>query len=151
MVKQLANGDHLEKWECELQDSSDVANAGKRFVDLEGLDEQALKHVDSGTTTLMVGGGSVVNGKLKVPKGANLEFGHIEKRGPADKDKNKDKKEKEESGVVVRRLSSALGTRKVLAVRVTAADAAPTSSASEISNYIFGTNGDISNLKETFW
>lgn len=49
-----------------------------------------------------------------------------------------------------RRLGAKIGTRSLVIIRVTAADASPTYSAADMSDAFFGTHGDPNNLKLRF-
>lgn len=142
------DGSSVETWTCELQDN-DAYNAGKRFVDLEGLDDEDFEGVRSGVTTLFVDGAVLANGKLIIPNGAKRYFGKMEPRGPAAKKQ----KERENNGVgskQQRMLAPLVDERLVLVVRVKASDATTTSSTATIADKVFGTAGDVSNLRERF-
>jgi hypothetical protein len=104
----------------------------------------------SGVTALHVEGAEIVDGSLKVPKGARKEYEKAAARGPAAKkahesmDKNGGNDEKGS------RFLMAEAIRELLAVRVKANDKSPTSSLDTIGDKIFGTGGDEVNLVERF-
>jgi hypothetical protein len=77
----------MHTWVCELQGDDAVA-AKSPFVKLEGIEDSKLDEdikVASGVTTLRVKGGEIVSGRLKVPKGAKIDYGKVEARGPEKK------------------------------------------------------------------
>lgn len=139
----------IQKWQCELQ-NADAVNAGRKFVDLEGLDETMLESLGSGTSTLFSESAVITNdGKLKVPKGASTTIEKAEKRGPAAKGKGKQgkgKAPKDKRNLAPQQVDA----RKVLAVRIIANDSSTTSSVTQIGDEIFGNNGDVVNLRERF-
>ncbi len=123
------NHSSTEDWLCELQDE-DAANAGVRFVGIEGLDAGHLPLVQSGSTTIFVEGATLSQDKLIVPQGTRTEFGESQPLG------------------LERKLAPGDGRRKVLAVWVTARDSNPTLTPQQLSDKIFGTINDSVNLKE---
>jgi hypothetical protein len=145
LEKQLEGQASVEKWQCELQDA-DAVNAGRKFVDLEGIEEEELKSIESGTNTLYSEFAVIANGKLKIPKGAAKHIEKAEARGPAAKGKNKGKGTKKNK----RSLTQVADVRTVLAVRIRANDSTTSSSVATIGNEIFGNSGDVVNLKERF-
>lgn len=150
MEQQLENGGRSVKWRCELQGSDYINAGGMRFIDLEGFEEEDFEFVLSGTTTLLPGEGTIIeDGRLKLLKGTKKEFGKIEKRGPAAKRGSKNKS-KGDDAISVRRRLAVVDERKVLAVRVKASDASTTSTLDTIGDKIFGTAGDVVNLRERF-
>ena len=113
-------------------------------MDIEGLTDKDLKGVPSGARSLLVEGGSVSNGKLKVPAGAKRSIEKTPKRGPAAEKKRKGKEGH-------RMLAAGIpDERLVMAVRVVAADSRTTSNVTDIRNFVFGTGGDPVTLKERF-
>ncbi len=146
---QFADGKTLEKWECELLDR-DAANAGKRFVEIEGLDDSDFDGISSGVTTLFAEGSVLSNGKLLIPKGQKITIGTIEPRGPAARKKME--KQKNRGGTQQQRRLAPLivDERLVLAVRVEANDSTTNSSSATIADKVFGISGDASNLSERY-
>ena len=139
--------DGEDLWACELQ-GEDCALAGfevdsKITVELVGIDSSTLEanHVISGVTTLYIPGATIMNGLLYIPPGSNIVFGEL-----LENRNNKGGRELKTTAD----LASGGVSRTVLAVRIVASDAATTSSATEISDKIFGTDGDIVNLKTRF-
>jgi hypothetical protein len=105
----------------------------------------------SGVTALHVEGAEIVNGSLKVPKGARKEYEKVAAGGPAGKkaqeesmDKNGGKDEKGS------RFLMAEAIMEVLAVQVKANNKSPTSSLDTIGDKIFGMGRDEVNLVERF-
>jgi hypothetical protein len=133
-------------WLCELQ-GDDTEAARTPFVELDGIKDSELDEVASGVTTLRVESGEIVNGSLKVPIGAKIEYGKREALGleeKAGKSKGKKKDSRALTNIFVDNI------RKVLAVRVTANDSSPGSTLDEIGDKIFGTDGDEVNLVERY-
>lgn len=156
---QFADRSFLEKWECELQDI-DAAKAGRRFVEIEGLDDNDYVGIQSGVNTLFVNGAMLSNGKLIVPRGVQRNIGTIEPRGPAARTR----REQQNNGVgAYNQQSNGVGSkakrglapliveeRVVLAVRVDAVDSSTNATATTISDKVFGTSGDVINLSERY-
>lgn len=136
----------MEQWQCELQDE-DAANAGRMFVDLEGIDEEELNAIESGSRTLYSEFAVIADGTLKIPKGAAKSIERAAKRGPAEKEKSNKGKGIPKNG---RNLAPVVTTRRVLAVRIQANDRTTSSSEDIIRDKIFGTYGDEVNLRERF-
>jgi hypothetical protein len=145
---QMEGQGHLEKWQCELQ-GTDAVNAGRTFVDLEGLEEEELKYIKSGENTLYSEFAVIANGKVKIPKGAAKSIGQAAARSPATKGKAKNNKGASKNK---RNLTPNVDApRKVLAVRIIAKDSATSSSVVTMGNEIFGSSGkDVVNLRERF-
>jgi hypothetical protein len=144
------HGRHHE-WMCELQ-GSDVEQAHATFVSLEGLDDQELKDskVVSGETTFQASGTEILpNGKLRIPSNSKRQFGKAPPRGPAS-NHNVNSGGGNGDGNNTKRGLQAVQTRTVLAVRINANDASTTPDVTEISDSIFGTSGDLINLKERY-
>jgi hypothetical protein len=140
----------MPTWLCELQ-GDDTESARTAFVELDGIKDSELVEVASGVTTLRVEGGEIVNGSLKVPIGAKIEYGKRAASGLGEKNgKSKGKKgdDKKDSRALTNIFVDNI--RKVLAVRVTANDSSPGSTLDEIGDKIFGTNGDAVNLVERY-
>ena len=144
------DGSSEEKWECELQDF-DAFNVGKRFVELEGLEEDELNQVRSGYNTLFVNGGLLTNEKLIIPEGAERSIGTIEPRGPVQRQRQRKKNKRARPSSQSRFLAPAnVIERVVLAVRIIASDSATTLSVDTIADKIFGLAGDQINLVERY-
>ena len=136
---QFRNGSSSSNWKCELS-LTDANISGSYFVDIDGIGDNDLKNASSGTTSLFVTGGIIANGKLTIPPGAKKSMGRVEKRGPAENQNNQQR-------------SLYLGKankHSVLVVRVVAADLSPGSSTAQMSNFVFGSAGDVSNLRERY-
>ena len=124
-------------WTCEL-DQEDAFGMKGIFVSIEGIDlpPNSKGHNEepllSGESTLFANGIELSHGKAKakLPNGAIPSFG----RRPHKH----------------RHLATVTGNKPVLAVRVIGADSSTTASMTEISDSIFGTNGDPVNLKSQF-
>jgi hypothetical protein len=123
----------IVSWVCSVH-GKDAKHAGVKkgnhgMVEIEGMEQvfAADAHIQSGVTTLMAEGGILKNHMLTIPPGAVLTFGTY--RHTRELTVTKDV------------------TKTVLAVRVIANNVGTTSSASEISDNIFGTSGDAVNLK----
>jgi hypothetical protein len=116
----------------------------KTTVELVGIDSSVLEanHVISGVTTIYVPGATIMNGRLYILPGSHVEFGEL-----LDENQNNKGGRKLETTAD---LASGFVSRTVIAVRIIASDAATTSSATEISDNIFGTDGDRVNLKTRF-
>ena len=155
MNKDYQDMSTLTKWQCELQ-GLDATESGLMFVDIEGLDASTMVNVRSGDFTLFVEGGEITPyGKLKLPSGAPITISKAIRRGPANTFKGihqDDNNNDEENGrrKLNRMRSKAVEQHRVLAVRIRANDSVTTSSATVISDKIFGTNGDINNLRERY-
>ena len=139
------DGSSEKKWQCELDDT-DFATSSKRFVDIKGLGQEDFKGVRSGYNTLYVEGGDIAGGALVAPSGANKVIARIMPR------KSAARINKEILAISAVNEHSTIKTKDlyVLAVRVAAKDKTTTSSPAQIRNAIFGTSGDINNLKERF-
>lgn len=147
LEKQLEGQRSIEQWQCELQEE-DAINAGRMFVDLEGMEEEEFKSIESGANTLYSEFATISDGKLKIPKGASKSIEKATKRGPADKEKGtKKSKGATKNG---RNLAPQVDARKILAVRIQANDSTTASSVATIGDEIFGNNGDVVNLRERF-
>jgi hypothetical protein len=135
-------------WVCELQ-GEDCALAGfevdsKITVELVGIDWSVLEtnNVISGVTTLHSPGAILMNGLLYIPPGSsNVVFGELPEENQNNQGGRKLKTADYSSGGV---------SRTVIAVRIIASDVATTSSATEISDNIFATDGDSVNLKTRY-
>lgn len=147
---QFMDGSSQSNWQCELS-PTDANDAGQFFVDVEGLTHEELKGTRSGVTSLFAEGATFANGKLMIPPGAKKSIGRVDKRGPAAQ-KNKEKKDNTmKLSNDKRRLAAGIVEKRlVLAVRVVATDSSPNSTLAQIRNFIFGTSGDVVNLKERF-
>jgi hypothetical protein len=140
-------GEDESLWVCELQ-GEDCVLAGfevdsKITVELVGIDSSVLEanHVLSGVRTLHVPGATIMNARLYIPPGSNVVFGELLEN------------QNNEGGrklVNTADLASGGVSRTVIAVRIIASDTATTSSAAEISDKIFGTDGDRVNLKTRY-
>jgi hypothetical protein len=144
----LAEEDEEDFWVCELQ-GEDCVLAGfevdsKTTVELVGINSSVLEanHVISGVTTIYVPGATIMNGRLYILPGSHVVFGEL-----LDENQNNKGGRKLETTAD---LASGFVSRTVIAVRIIASDAATTSSATEISDNIFGTDGDRVNLKTRF-
>ena len=139
-----------EKWECELQ-GSDPINAGRRFVEVEGLDPNDMKGIRSGFNTLFTNDGFLSNGKLIIPEGAERSIGTIEPRGPVLSSRQKKENKRASTLTKSRSLSPAnvIG-RVVLAVRIVANDSTTTSSVDTIADKMFGQAANQINLVERY-
>jgi hypothetical protein len=133
-------------WVCELQ-GEDCALAGfevdsKITVELVGIDSSVLEanHVISGVTTLHAPGATIMNGRLYIRPRSNVVFGEL-----LENQNNKGGRKLKTAD-----LASGGVSRTVIAVRIIASDAATASSVTEISDNIFGTDGDIVNLKTRY-
>jgi hypothetical protein len=134
-------------WLCELHDD-DYQALFSPFVTLDGIEDSVLEEdnsVVSGVTTILAEGGNIVNGTLKVPPNATIEYGIAELRGPA----NNAGQAGGEATTASRGLMP-VTIRKVIAVRVRANDYSPGARLAEISDKIFGTDGDAVNLVERY-
>jgi hypothetical protein len=141
---QYKDGTSRSKWQCELS-ATDASLTGRSFVDVDGLTDSELKGVRSGASSLFVPGAAVSNGRLNMPVGVDKVFGTVDDQSTFRSSVQS------ENLVRARSLSAGIvDKRKVLVVRVLTPDAAPTSNLNQIRNFVFGTNGDISNLKERF-
>jgi hypothetical protein len=157
----------MPKWRCELQ-GRDAAASLSAFVTFDGLEESKLdsEAIISGVTTLLVDGAEVANGILEFPEKAKKEYSKKEKPAPRKKPKKKDATEEDSQTKAPRKPEKnddtkggkdkkggrvlVSETRQVLAVRVIANDRSTTSSLSEMSDKIFGTNADTINLVERY-
>ena len=124
-------------WECEL-DRNDANGLEGIMVSLDGLylppnaQDNDNNDLISGTSTLFATGVQLNFGRAKArfDKGATPHFG---RRPPRP-----------------RHLAETTGNKNVLAVLVRGADASTTASKADISDSIFGTNGDLVNLKSQY-
>ena len=141
----------VETWTCQVE-GTDARKAGLLLNDdfaheatvvIEGMEEvlnaYALQNDNqepiSGFTTLFAENAIIDNFTLKVSANSKITFGEL---NPSDSR---------------RRLSTlaTTGTKAILAVRVTVKNlGSPELSAAEISNRIFGTDGDLVNLKSQY-
>mmetsp|Transcript_22863 Transcript_22863/g.53988 ORF Transcript_22863/g.53988 Transcript_22863/m.53988 type:complete len:722 (-) Transcript_22863:213-2378(-) len=118
------------RFKCELQEE-DRAAAGKYFVPINGIDTNELENIVSGDTTMLAEGATIMDGEMWLPVGAAIEFGSNGRRKLQEASRSK-------------------GTKKVLVVRANANDMSTASSKAVLSDKIFGTNGDIANLKSQY-
>ena len=124
-------------WDCEL-DREDANGIEGTFASIEGLEllpnsrDNDGNPLVSGESTLFANGIELIRGEAKArfPNGATPYFGR-RSRGH-------------------RHLATVTGNKPVLAVRVIGADSSTTANMTEISDSIFGTNGDPVNLKSQF-
>jgi len=107
----------------------------QRIVSIGGFSKKELKdkiksgEIISGKTTMFNDGAEVIDDEIMV-----------------DPDKTKFEK-KDKPDKIARNLAGISGTRTVLVVRVIAPDASTTQSKATLSDEIFGTSGDVFNLK----
>jgi hypothetical protein len=126
-------------WRCRVH-GKDAGLAGAKkgdhgIVQIEGIGQvlAANANIQSGVTTLLAERAIIENHMLKIPPGAQLTFGTMGDLPGTSR---------------TRELAVTKDvTKTVLAVRVIANNFGTTSSASEISDNIFGTYGDKVNLK----
>lgn len=137
-------------WKCQAE-GQDVVNAGASpsrqhvLLEIEGIDLVFASNTDiqSGVTTLLAIGGIVEDHKLKIFPENRLIFGTYNSRSNVfRKSRVKRQQINAYSGY-----AQSTGTKTVLAVRVKTKDAEPTARMPEISDNIFGTSGDIVNLR----
>ncbi|KAL3913361.1 MAG: hypothetical protein SGILL_006524, partial [Bacillariaceae sp.] len=117
-----------EEYKCELH-PEDRANAGSYFVKIEGVDTAELASAESGETTMMAEGATIMNGVLSVPSGAAVNFARPTTR---------------------RRLATTIGTRKVLVVRAETSGGDTIGSKAAISDRIFGTHGNTITMRSQY-
>ncbi|KAL3935073.1 MAG: hypothetical protein SGBAC_009337 [Bacillariaceae sp.] len=150
----VENSGHQEDniiWRC-LLPQKDIAairgsqERGSRFVDLEGITTllSARFGVQSGLTTLIAEGATLMDGKIVIHPSNNLIFGETNAIHSAGVSQNRQSRNSQQE---VHDFSRTTGTKKVLAVRVVTLDAKPTSTVEELADDIFGINGDVVNLK----
>jgi hypothetical protein len=119
----------------------DSANAGLRLagyranVDIQGIEYvlAAKPDIVSGQTLLF--GAKIEDGLLVITPNTDLKF---------------DTHRHAIGGEARRRLATSTGNKNVLVVRVITTDAQPTASMAEMSDAIFGTDGDPVNLKSQY-
>jgi hypothetical protein len=135
--EQTQEGNDECPWDCKLH-PNDADEIDGIFVSFEGLclpanakDNNGNKLM-SGESTLFAEGIQLKRGqaKARLPDDATPKFGRRPSRP--------------------RNLAQTTGTKNVLVVRVKGADKNTTSSMAEISNSVFGTDGDPVNLKSQF-
>jgi len=133
---EMPSGSH-EMDACELTNG--------KMVDIIGLDNE-FKYANkgklvSGRTKLSIVGASMKSGKLYVPNTFQVQMAQvqIEKKPISNKDK-----------ISIMGFGTSQVTKKVLVIRATAPDASTTSTMSQISDKIFGTDGDSYNLKSHY-
>jgi len=132
----MPSGSH-EMDACELPNG--------KMVDIIGLDNE-FKYANkgklvSGRTKLNIVGASMKRGKLYVPNTFQVQMAQvqIEKKPISNKDK-----------ISIMGFGTSQVTKKVLVLRANAPDASTTSTTSQISDKIFGTDGDSYNLKSHY-
>lgn len=121
----------------------DATNAGAMvggehaYVDIKGIDSvlAAMPDIVSGETLLLAQGAAIEDHLLVITPENELKFDTY--RHSAESERR-------------RKLSTSTGNKNVLVVRVSTADSQPTASAAEMSDSIFGTNGDPVNLKTQY-
>jgi len=153
ILKDFEGSSTQHSWQCELQ-GADAKESGHFFVKLDGLDEKSFSDIRSGDYTLDTNGGEITtDGTLKLPAEGSMTLSKMSgRRGPADiarahQGTNIEGDERRELQGI---RSRAINYRRVLAVRVRASDSITTASEAVLSDKIFGTSGDRSNLKERF-
>jgi len=134
---------------CELL-VDDIAKAdGHYIVPIIGLESGILDSIESGVSTLVADGAVFLDGALHIPQGAMIEFGsideYIDESNEADLARWRMLRSRQKN----RRLGIT-GEKKVLVVRADASDASTTANEQELSNNIFGTNGDEVTLKSQY-
>ena len=145
-----ADGSDFNKWQCELHDL-DALSSGRRFVDVQGLEESDLASVRSGDSTMYAEGATISNGILWVPSGQRKFFSRRTRKGPAEIEGLEAMQQAvEDLGQRRRGLSTVVVERRsVLVVRVNALDRSLSNSTSAIVSSVFGT-GAVNSLKERF-
>ena len=123
---------------CELVDEDVDKAGGQYFVPIMGIDESQLDNIKSGETTLAAEGAVFLDGALQIPADAQIEYGTID-----DNDGRRLRQKR-------RRSLSTTGTKRVLVIRVNAADTSTSATISELSNNIFGTYGDTVTMKSQY-
>lgn len=117
------------EYQCALHPSDQVA-AGRKFVDIQGIDTSQLINITSGETTMEVEGAIIENGAYTVPAGAKIHFGMTETR---------------------RRLANkSHGTKKILVVRAITDGGNTISQRDDIVDAVFGTFGNPINMRSQY-
>mmetsp|Transcript_32111 Transcript_32111/g.78026 ORF Transcript_32111/g.78026 Transcript_32111/m.78026 type:complete len:350 (+) Transcript_32111:66-1115(+) len=136
-VKETGHG-VVRSWHCTLE-GEDVKKAGyegsQATVAIDGIgfvNDAYDGELSSGDTKILATNAVIdsTDAKLTITASSHITFSHVQTR---------------------RKLKSSTGTQKVLVVRVTLSDGkAPQSSASLMSDKVFGTSGDVVNAKSVF-
>ncbi|CAJ1957538.1 unnamed protein product [Cylindrotheca closterium] len=130
------------KWRCRMK-GQDATNAGallggyRANVDIQGIEHvlAAKPDIVSGETLLFAEDAVIESGLLVITPNSELKF-DAKRRGNGIESR--------------RRLATSTGNKNVLVVRVVTNDAQPTASIAEISDAVFGTDGDPVNLKSQY-
>lgn len=129
---------------CQLQ-GQDAVNHGHKMVNVDTLTSEwaVANNVVSGVTTLFAEGATINGNRLVVPD-------------PASRDTTTSSDNSAETPFILgrlenshnnnRRLARTTGDKTILAVRVVSTDSETSASAEELSDQIFGTNGDPANI-----
>jgi hypothetical protein len=117
-----------DEYKCELH-PEDRVNAGSYFVSIVGVDSNQLASAESGQTTMVAEGATIMNGVLSVPSGAAVKMETPETR---------------------RRLAKTEGTRKVLVVRAETSGGDTIGSKEDLADRIFGIHGNSINMRSQY-
>ncbi|KAI2488977.1 Gametolysin peptidase M11 [Fragilaria crotonensis] len=134
--------------ECELQ-ATDIMNVSKhRVVKVKGMTTKwARKNaVESGVTTLFATNSVIDDStdELIIPTGETIKLGRRERNGVGSSSGSLDTTDL----IWNRKLASVV--KKVLVLRIQAADASTTASETQLADDVFGAAGDVFNLKSQY-
>eukprot|EP00980_Cylindrotheca_fusiformis_P008450 scaffold1786_cov138-Cylindrotheca_fusiformis.AAC.8 len=141
---------HFASWKCQMRGKDATADGRPDrhhvLLDIEGLDMvlAANNSIQSGITTLFAEGAILEDRKLRISPENSLSFGTYKSLSPQD---NVFRTGRLGGQYTYAHYSPTIGSKTVLAVRVKTRDGEPTAGMAEISDSIFGTSGDIVNLK----
>ena len=117
-------------WECKTKETNGKSKI-LTLEDLENLPDEIKQQFESAGTTLTIPGAKVTGNGIKIPKNVKAKI---------EKIKKKDNRKLLQSG-----------EKKVLVVRVTTTGlGAPSSTAARLGDSVFGTDGDLVNLRSQY-
>jgi len=170
LLKEIQYDDSSEsfEWECEVTSADTEEGHGGEIIPLNGV---AFAHydnilqdgtlVESSETLLLPVGASIADGSISFKQRPKFSDNVKGKKDKKEKREKRDKSDKKRFGQRNRPKGKSnkhrelatndyQGVRKVLVVHVTAADAENSFDAAELSNSVFGTNGDAFNLAQGY-
>jgi len=131
------------EWECELLQRTPAAGGKSgqvlKLADQEYLPPGLLRQVKSGEDLLTIPEAIVTGDSIRIPPGQDIKL-----------EKNPNKGDKDKTIDAGRRLLAETDIRTVLVVKVIIFDQACSSTAEELSDSVFGTDGDKVNLASQY-
>ncbi|KAI2496202.1 Gametolysin peptidase M11 [Fragilaria crotonensis] len=139
---------------CELQ-GDDLNGRQYRMVRIKGLTSSWARsqNVTSGASTIFVPDGAVIDdqtSELVIPTAARIKIGRRKKHRNLRGSESSLANAMDRTSMARGRHLLSTGRRTVIVIRIVAIDSATTASEAQLSDDIFGTNGDGLNLKSGY-